>query len=305
MLVLTRKIRESIVIGDNIVIEILDAAPGKIRIGIAAPTSVRVVRGELLPHKLDEPNLEGDKLEGDKLAGNKMAGSKMAGNKKGSGDSADIRAEIGTEMGTERGEAGGQISDTGVVPERPFPRSNRPLRGKRGKQNTSRSNPSKAGKWDSGRKNEAAQVRSGQVNTGEAEVPRLTAVRTVADIARCRLRQLREQIAARKNASEVAETPAAYRIDSDLADADLVKVGLDNQRYSDADLSDTDDTVLDDAEFFDDDALLGTQLFRESMAFQESVSFRESMSFADESWLEDKMSFEMYWRAEGLIQDPK
>ena len=49
MLVLSRKSNESIVIGDQIVIEILEISNNKIRIGIAAPADVRVVRGELAP----------------------------------------------------------------------------------------------------------------------------------------------------------------------------------------------------------------------------------------------------------------
>ncbi len=49
MLVLSRKSNESIVIGDQIVIEILEISNNKIRIGIAAPSDVRVVRGELTP----------------------------------------------------------------------------------------------------------------------------------------------------------------------------------------------------------------------------------------------------------------
>lgn len=49
MLVLSRKCKESIVIGDQIVIEILEISNNKIRVGIAAPDHVRVVRGELTP----------------------------------------------------------------------------------------------------------------------------------------------------------------------------------------------------------------------------------------------------------------
>jgi carbon storage regulator CsrA len=61
MLVLSRKSNESIVIGDQIVIEILEISNNKIRIGIAAPADVRVVRGELAPkerplHRLRRSN---------------------------------------------------------------------------------------------------------------------------------------------------------------------------------------------------------------------------------------------------------
>lgn len=47
MLVLTRKQKESIKIGDSITITILRVQGQSIRIGIEAPREVRVVRGEL------------------------------------------------------------------------------------------------------------------------------------------------------------------------------------------------------------------------------------------------------------------
>jgi carbon storage regulator len=48
MLVLTRKLGEKIVIGDNIVITVTDIDRGKIRLGIDAPREVSIVRSELL-----------------------------------------------------------------------------------------------------------------------------------------------------------------------------------------------------------------------------------------------------------------
>jgi carbon storage regulator CsrA len=47
MLVLTRKQKESIKIGDSIVITILRVQGQSVRVGIEAPRDVRVVRGEL------------------------------------------------------------------------------------------------------------------------------------------------------------------------------------------------------------------------------------------------------------------
>lgn len=47
MLVLTRKVREQIRVGDNIVITILRVQGQAVRVGIDAPRSVRVVRAEL------------------------------------------------------------------------------------------------------------------------------------------------------------------------------------------------------------------------------------------------------------------
>jgi carbon storage regulator len=48
MLVLSRKLGEKIVIGDNISITIIDIDRGKVRLGIDAPRSVPVYRQELL-----------------------------------------------------------------------------------------------------------------------------------------------------------------------------------------------------------------------------------------------------------------
>jgi carbon storage regulator CsrA len=49
MLVLTRKKSEMIRIGDNVVIKVISAGNGKVKIGIEAPNDVRVVRAELSP----------------------------------------------------------------------------------------------------------------------------------------------------------------------------------------------------------------------------------------------------------------
>ncbi|MEO2014705.1 MAG: carbon storage regulator [Fuerstiella sp.] len=48
MLVLTRKPAEMIHIGDDIVIKVIKTARGTVKIGIEAPSDVRVIRGELL-----------------------------------------------------------------------------------------------------------------------------------------------------------------------------------------------------------------------------------------------------------------
>lgn len=47
MLVLTRRLGETIVIGDDIVIKIVDIHGKQIRVGIEAPTEVSVFRGEI------------------------------------------------------------------------------------------------------------------------------------------------------------------------------------------------------------------------------------------------------------------
>jgi carbon storage regulator len=54
MLVLSRKLGEKIVIGENICITVVDIDRGKIRLGIEAPRDVPIFRQELLPRKPGE-----------------------------------------------------------------------------------------------------------------------------------------------------------------------------------------------------------------------------------------------------------
>jgi carbon storage regulator len=49
MLVLSRKLNQAILIGDNIEIVVVDIGHGKIRLGISAPREIPVQRTELLP----------------------------------------------------------------------------------------------------------------------------------------------------------------------------------------------------------------------------------------------------------------
>ena len=49
MLVLSRKLGEKIVIGENICVTVVEIDRGKIRLGIEAPRDVPVYREELLP----------------------------------------------------------------------------------------------------------------------------------------------------------------------------------------------------------------------------------------------------------------
>ncbi len=48
MLVLSRKKEEEIIIGENIVVTVIQVRRGRVRIGIKAPKDIRIVRGELL-----------------------------------------------------------------------------------------------------------------------------------------------------------------------------------------------------------------------------------------------------------------
>ena len=48
MLVLARKLDESIVIGDNITVKVISIDKGVVKLGIDAPSSVSIMRNELL-----------------------------------------------------------------------------------------------------------------------------------------------------------------------------------------------------------------------------------------------------------------
>lgn len=49
MLVLSRKVGEKIVIGNNVVIEVLEVRGYSVRLGIVTPPSVPIFRTEILP----------------------------------------------------------------------------------------------------------------------------------------------------------------------------------------------------------------------------------------------------------------
>lgn len=60
MLVLTRKKDETIQIGDSIVIKVISTGRGKVKIGVEAPGTVRVLRGELAQVVQDKANRMSD-----------------------------------------------------------------------------------------------------------------------------------------------------------------------------------------------------------------------------------------------------
>lgn len=55
MLCLTRKVRESITIADNVVVTVLEIQGNRVRLGIAAPSAVGVMRTEKWSERHDEP----------------------------------------------------------------------------------------------------------------------------------------------------------------------------------------------------------------------------------------------------------
>ncbi len=63
MLVLTRRINERIVIGDDIIVTVLEVHGEHVRLGIDAPRSVKVFREEILDRdreRTDAPDLRSD-----------------------------------------------------------------------------------------------------------------------------------------------------------------------------------------------------------------------------------------------------
>lgn len=55
MLVLSRKVGETIRIADDVEIVVVQIGPGKVRLGINAPPEVKILRGELKPDEPAEP----------------------------------------------------------------------------------------------------------------------------------------------------------------------------------------------------------------------------------------------------------
>ncbi len=55
MLVLSRRVGESIRIGDDVVVTVTAVDGKRIRIGIEAPKDIDIVRGELIPRETPRP----------------------------------------------------------------------------------------------------------------------------------------------------------------------------------------------------------------------------------------------------------
>jgi carbon storage regulator len=58
MLILVRKVQQGIWIGDDILIKILDVERDRVKLGIQAPDTVRVVRQELVDRDVSDAELE-------------------------------------------------------------------------------------------------------------------------------------------------------------------------------------------------------------------------------------------------------
>lgn len=53
MLVLSRKVGQTILVGNDLVLEIMKVQGGRVKIAIQAPSSVRIRRGELRPIEVE------------------------------------------------------------------------------------------------------------------------------------------------------------------------------------------------------------------------------------------------------------
>ena len=63
MLVLTRKPRQQIMIGDDIVVNVVDVQGDNVRIAIEAPREVKIYRGEIY-YAIQEENKQAVMMEG-------------------------------------------------------------------------------------------------------------------------------------------------------------------------------------------------------------------------------------------------
>lgn len=57
MLVLTRKVGEKILVGDDVVVSVVEVNRGSVRLGVEAPKSVSILRFEVY-ERIQEENLE-------------------------------------------------------------------------------------------------------------------------------------------------------------------------------------------------------------------------------------------------------
>ncbi|QDT00230.1 carbon storage regulator [Adhaeretor mobilis] len=62
MLVLSRKPGDEIAIAGDIIVRVLEIGPGRVRLGVAAPRDVRILRGELSAREVVTVPVEVDAL---------------------------------------------------------------------------------------------------------------------------------------------------------------------------------------------------------------------------------------------------
>ena len=67
MLVLARKLDESIVIGENIVVKVISIDKGVVKLGIDAPSNISILRSELLEDVKDINIAASKEIDGENL----------------------------------------------------------------------------------------------------------------------------------------------------------------------------------------------------------------------------------------------
>jgi carbon storage regulator len=67
MLVLARKLDESILLGDDIVVKVISIDKGVVKLGIEAPKSVSIIRNELLEDVKDQNIAASKGVESDEI----------------------------------------------------------------------------------------------------------------------------------------------------------------------------------------------------------------------------------------------
>ncbi len=60
MLILTRKIGESLIIDDQVTVTVMSMKGNQVRLGIDAPRDVRIYREEILPHDANDKTKESE-----------------------------------------------------------------------------------------------------------------------------------------------------------------------------------------------------------------------------------------------------
>jgi len=108
MLVLTRKLDEQILIGDQIKITVLKIRNNQIRLGISAPRDVRVLRGELQEQEKDEQIVV--EMDLDEFSSPRHLGFDATPVEESSEQSADVRPNADVGDASRQGSSGAIIS---------------------------------------------------------------------------------------------------------------------------------------------------------------------------------------------------